>query len=462
MTAGAGVTAGTATAPAAHAPGAGRPARGTATARSAVRWTLQHGIARAFLARAAWAGDPQAVLIVDPAVREDPHALHDEVRARGPLVRGRLSHVSASHGVCRDVLRSEDFGVIGVDDTVPPLVRRLLAWAQDSRALGPIDPPSLLAVEPPDHTRYRRLVAKVFTARAVEALRPDVQAVADRLLDDLLAEPGHERFDLVGRYATLLPVTVIAHLLGVPEREHARVLELGNQVAPSLDLGLTFREYRSVQRGLVAFNAWLEDHLAALRRHPGTDLLSQLVTVEDEGARLDDVELRSTAGLLLGAGFETTVNLLGSGAQLLMTHPDQLARLQADPGLWPGAVEETLRFESPVQVTGRKVLRATELAGTPLRAGAMVVTLLAAANRDPAVFAEPHRFDVGRANAREHLAFSGGRHFCLGAALARVEGEVGLRTLFDRLPDLAPAAGARRRRTRVLRGWERLPVTTGR
>jgi len=456
------MTAGTAPAPAAHRPAAGGPARGTATARSAVRWTLQHGIARAFLARAARAGDPQALLIVDPAVRDDPHALHDEVRARGPLVRGRLSHVSASHAVCRDVLRSEDFGVIGVDDTVPPLVRRLLAWARDSRALGPIDPPSLLAVEPPDHTRYRRLVAKVFTARAVEALRPDVQAVANRLLDDLLAEPGHDRFDLVERYATLLPVTVIAHLLGVPEREHTRVLDLGNQVAPSLDLGLTFREYRSVQRGLVAFNAWLDDHLARLRRDPGTDLLSQLVTVEDEGARLDDVELRSTAGLLLGAGFETTVNLLGSGAHLLMEHPEQLARLQAAPGLWAGAVEETLRYESPVQVTGRKVLRATEVAGTPLRPGAMVVTLLAAANRDPAVFADPHRFDVDRTNAREHLAFSGGRHFCLGAALARVEGEVGLQTLFERLPDLALAPGARRRGTRVLRGWERLPVTTAR
>jgi cytochrome P450 len=413
------------------------------------------------LARAARGGDPQARLIVDPAVRADPHPLHDEVRARGPLVRGRLSHVTATHAVCREVLRSEDFGVIGVEEAGPALFRALLAWSHDSRALGPIDPPSLLAVEPPDHTRYRRLVSKVFTARAVEALRPDVQAVADRLLDGLLAEPGHDRFDLVERYATLLPVTVIAQILGVPEREHARVLELGNAVAPSLDLGLTLREYRAVQRGLVAFNAWLEEHLAALRRQPGDDLLSQLVTVEDEGERLDDVELRSTAGLLLGAGFETTVNLIGNGARLLVEHPDQLARLQADPGRWPGAVEEVLRYESPVQVTGRAVLRPTEVAGRPLRPGAFVVTLLAGANRDPDVFADPHAFDVTRPNAREHLAFSGGRHFCLGAALARVEGEVGLRTLFDRLPDLALAPGARRRETRVLRGWERLPVTTG-
>ena len=341
-----------------------RPRPG-ALPRAAVRWGLQHGMARAVAARAARTGDPQALLIMDRAVRADPYPTLDAVRASGPLVRGRLTYVTATHRVCSAVLRSEDFGVTGPDATLPPYARRLAAWAQDARVLGPVDPPSLLAVEPPDHTRYRRLVAKVFTARAVEALRGEVQAVADDLLDRLGDVRPDQPVDLVERYATLLPVVVIAKILGVPAAEHARVLELGNQVAPSVDLGLSWRQYAAVQRGLYAFNAYLEQHLTRLRRTPGDDLLSQLVAVEDGGARLSPVELRSTAGLLLGAGFETTVNLLGSGVRLLGEHPEQLALLQAEPARWPDAVEEALRYESPVQVTGRMALRDTEVGGAP-------------------------------------------------------------------------------------------------
>ena len=426
--------------------------------RAGVRWGLQHGLVRGLLARAARDGDPQSRLIVDPAVRDDPYPVQEEVRARGPLVRGRLTWVTASHAVAKEVLRSPDFAAGPGESALPPAARRLLRWAHDPRALGPLDPPSMLVVEPPDHTRSRRLVAKVFTARAVEQLRPQVQAVADELLDDLARTPPGQSVDLVERYATQLPVRVICRILGVPADQEARVLALGNGVAPSLDLGLGWPAYREVQRSLHAFNTWLDDHLRRLRAHPGPDLLSQLVHLEDEGSRLDDVELRATAGLLLAAGFETTVNLLGNGTQLLLDHPGQLAVLRAAPDRWPDAVEEVLRFESPVQVTGRGAVRPTTVAGVPVAAGAHVTLLLAAANRDPEVFTEPQRFDVTRENAREHLAFSGGRHFCLGAALARVEGEVGLRSLFERLPGLTAAPGATRRPTRVLRGWEHLPV----
>jgi hypothetical protein len=421
---------------------------------------LEHGLPRVVMGRAVRRGDLQARLILDPAVREDPYPTQERIRAEGPLVRGRLSWLSVDHAVCREVLRSEDFGAVSPAAMLPGVLRRAGAWAHDTRALGPLDPPSLLVVEPPDHTRYRRLVSKVFTARAVEELRPRVQAVADRLLEDL-SRAGDEPVDLVERYATLLPVTVIADILGVPAGQHERVLELGNRVAPSLDLGLTWREFRGVHEGLLEFNQWLTEHLDGLRRSPGDDLLSQLVSAEDEGVRLDETELRATAGLLLGAGFETTVNLIGSGARLLLDHPGQLAVLTAEPERWPDAVEEVLRYESPVQVTGRVALRDTAVAGRRVAAGRMVTTLLGGANRDPVAFADPHRFDVTRANARDHLAFSGGRHFCLGAALARVEGEVGLRSLFERFPDLAAAPGAGRRGTRVLRGWERLPVVLG-
>ena len=183
-------------------------------ARAGVRWGLSHGLVRGLLTRAAREGDPQSRLIVDPAVRDDPYPVQEEVRARGPLVRGRLTWVTASHAVAKEVLRSPDFAAGPGESTLPPAARRLLRWAHDARALGPLDPPSMLVVEPPDHTRYRRLVSRVFTPRAVEQLRPQVQAVADELLDDLARTPAGQPVDLVAAYATLLPVRVICRILG--------------------------------------------------------------------------------------------------------------------------------------------------------------------------------------------------------------------------------------------------------
>ncbi len=357
------------------------------------------------------------------------------------------------------MLRSDDFRAGPDEDAMPRPLGALMRWSRDPRALGPIDPPSLLVVEPPDHTKYRRLVSKVFTARAVEALRARVQAIADGLLDELERRPAA---DLVETYCGQLPVTVITEILGVRPEDRQRVLGFGKEGAPSLDVGLTWREYRRVDDAVRGFQHWLGDHLARLRQDPGDDLLSQLVTLEDEGQRLDETELRAVAGLVLAAGFETTVNLLGSGTVLLLEHPEQLHRLREDPSLWSNAVDEVLRCEEPGQLTARFAVRETSLAGRTVPATGLVVTMLGGANRDPAVFADPGRFDVARSNARDHLSFSGGRHFCLGAALARLEGEVGLRALFDRFPELELAPGARRTRTRVLRGWEHLPVRTGR
>ena len=430
-------------------------------ARAVTRWALRHGLVQGALRRAQRAGDLHARSVLDPAVRADPYPLYDAVRAQGPLVRGRLAHITATHTVATSVLRSDDFRAGPDERAFPRPLRAVAGWARDDRALSPIDPPSLLVVEPPEHTRYRRLVQRVFTARAVERLRSDVEQVAADLLDDL-AVRASEPVDLVEAYAMLLPVTVIANVLGVPPEERGTVLAFGNQAAPSLDIGLSFRQFREVDAGLRGFQRWLVAHLDRLRRSPGDDLLSQLVTVEDEGQRLSQTELLATAGLLLAAGFETTVNLLGSGVELLLRHPDQLAALRDDASLWAGAVEEVLRYESPVQVTARFALRDTEVQGRPLTAGSLVVTMLGGANRDPDVFAEPHRFDVRRVNARDHLSFSAGRHFCLGAALARLEGELGLRRLFERFPDLVLAGPPTRRGTRVLRGWAHLPVLLGR
>lgn len=426
--------------------------------RERLNWLAMHGVVRGIAVRAARRGDPQARLIADPAVRADPIPFYEELRTRGPLIRGRLSHLTVDHAVAHELLRSDDFRVIVLGSSLPAPLR----WLEErtrTDGLHPLRPPSLLAVEPPQHTRYRKTVSSVFTARAVAALRDGVEHTAAELLDGLADDAGV--VDVVARYCSQLPVSIISEILGVPESQRGRVLEFGELAAPSLDFGLTWDQHRRVESGLSGFSDWLGTHLAALRANPGDNLMSQLIDAADGGVRLNEDELRAVAGLVLAAGFETTVNLLGNGIQLLLREPDQLAALTRDPSLWPGAVEEILRLESPVQLTARVALVDTEVAGTHLRAGEVVIICLAAANRDPKVFADPHRFDVHRANAGRHLAFSGGRHFCLGAALARIEGEVGLRTFFERFPDAQSAGAGVRRDTRVLRGWSQLPVRLG-
>jgi cytochrome P450 len=397
-------------------------------------------------------------MIADPAVRTDPGGFADEMRAHGRLVRGRAAWLTADHAIAHQLLRSDDFTVTSLGSTLPKPLRRLEQKTKVQGRLHPLLPPSLLSVEPPEHTRYRKTVSSVFTTRAVAALRERVQQAAAALIDGLTEG---DVVDVVDRYCSQLPVTVIGDIIGVPDDERPRILEFGELAAPSLDIGLPWEQYLRVERGLDGFNEWLANHIGALRSAPGDDLMSQLIAASEGGARLNDEELRATAGLVLAAGFETTVNLLGNGIRILLEHPDQLALLLDDPDLWPGAVEEILRLESPVQKSARVALVDTELAGRSVKSGELVVLYLAGANRDPDVFADPHRFDVTRDDAGKHLSFSGGRHFCLGAALARAEGEVGLRTFFERYPDAALAGAGSRRDTRVLRGWSSLPIALG-
>lgn len=424
-------------------------------AKTFPRWVVLHGLGRAATRQWARKGDPQARLIADPSVRENPYPIYEQIRAAGELSQTRVGLITATHAVAQSVLRSDDFRTTSVSASVLPRLQ-WIERATRSGALHPLEKPSLLAVEPPSHTRYRSLVSSVFTARAVAAMRDDVQLVADRLLDDLAAEEGP--VDLVPRYCARLPVAVISNILGVADADRARVLEFGEHAAPSLDFALTYRQFRTVEDGLIGFDRWLGEHLAALRREPGDNLMSRLIQATVDGQHLDDEELRATAGLVLAAGFETTVNLLGNGVRLLLDHPDQLDVLHSEPERWTNAVDEILRLESPVQMTARIANRDLEIAGHPVARDSFVSLILAAANRDAAVFPEPTAFDVRRENAGRHLAFSGGRHFCLGAALARLEGEVGLRCLFDRFPQLAAAGPGTRRETRVLRGWANLPV----
>jgi cytochrome P450 len=420
------------------------------------RWSVGHAIPRLAIRGAAKRGDLHGRLIEATAASDEmPVDLFDEIRAKGPLHRARFAYVTASLPVVKDVLTSPDVKA-GVEFGGDGPLARVGTWAFKTAPMGPLTPPSLLVTEPPDHTRYRKLVTRVFSVRAVDRLRGRTEKIAAELLADL--DPSSP-VELVEQYCAQLPLTVIAEILGVPAKDHQRVLEFGSAAAPSLDLGLDWAAFSEVENALTDFETWLADHLDAVRRNPGDDLLSQLVTArDDDGNGLSDAELKATAGLVLAAGFETTVNLLGNGIALLHEHPSQLRRLQADPGLWPNAVDEILRLDPPVLLTGRMVARDTTFGGVVVPAGALVTTLLAGANRDPEVFADPETCDVARANAGDHVSFSSGRHYCLGAALARMEGEVGLRSMFDAFPDLRLLPGAERRKTRILRGYAALPA----
>jgi cytochrome P450 len=424
-----------------------------------IRWLALHGFVRGLSTLGARRGDPQARLIADPQVRENPAAFADEMRSRGPLIRGRAGFLTFDHQVANELLRSDDFRVSSLGGNLPTPLQWVMRKT-DTGLLHPIEPPSLLSIEPPDHTRCRKLVSSVFTTRAVAGLKERVQQTANELLDEIDDQTGV--VDVVQKYCSQLPVAVIGDILGVPDKDRPRILHFGELAAPSLDIGLTWKQYLQVHDGIAGFNTWLAQHLQQLRRNPGDDLMSQLIVASDDGAQLSERELQATAGLVLAAGFETTVNLLGNGIRMLLDTPQHLETLSARPQLWPNAVEEILRLDSPVQMSARVARKDIDFAGKPVKHGEIVILHLAGANRDPKVFTDPHRFDIERDNAGKHLSFSGGRHFCLGAALARAEGEVGLRTFFERFPEARLAGGGSRRDTRVLRGWSSLPITLGR
>ncbi len=393
---------------------------------------LYHGVVR---------GDPLSQLQLAVG-RADPHAVYERMRASGPLLPTRLGNLSTtSHQLCQQILRSRAFAVKDPDAPRP---------GEDMLDL------SLLALNPPDHTRLRRLAAPAFTPRRMAGYEALVDTSIGRLLDPVDRRGGG--FELMSAFASPLPIAVITRMLGLAD-EPDRLRRVGATMASALDgvrsVGHALQLSIADRRLQAVFTALLE----RAATDPGDDLTS--VLIERQGDELTLQELSSLVGLLLLAGFETTVNAIGSGVQALLTHRDQWEMLVADPSLAPAVVEEVLRFEPPVQQTARVLLTAesVELAGVPVPRGQWVLLLLAAANRDPAVFADPDRFDITRPDAGEHLAFSSGIHFCLGAALARMELAAAFRALAVRFPTLRLAGPVVMRPGIVLRGPRRLPVT---
>jgi cytochrome P450 len=314
--------------------------------------------------------------------------------------------------------------------------------------------PSMLMLNPPDHTRLRGLVSKAFTPRTVEALRPHIVRLTDELLDGV----GSGEVDVMSALAFPLPVTVIGELLGVPVEDRPQFQHLIRAVTKTLELVFSDEELAAGVEAFTAVREYFVALVAERRRAPRSDLLSELIAARDEGDRLSEGEIVSTAILLFAAGFETTTNLIGNGLYALLRHPDELRRLRDDRTLLRLAVEELLRFDSPVQIDGRAAFEDIDLDGHAISSGALVVTLLGAANHDPSHYTDPGRLDVAR-DEGPPLSFGSGIHYCLGAALARVEGQVVFGRLLERFADMALAGDMPRYRDSLtLRGLADLPV----
>jgi pimeloyl-[acyl-carrier protein] synthase len=317
---------------------------------------------------------------------------------------------------------------------------------------------SMLDRDPPDHTRLRGLVSKAFTPRVVESLRPHIQEIVDGLLERV---EGDRAMDLIEQFAYPLPVTVICEMLGVPVKDRERFKQWGLDIARGLDAILLNPESDVIKRSSAARLALAEyfrELIGERRAAPRGDMLSALIAAEEAGDKLSEVELLATCILLLIAGHETTVNLIGNGMLALLRHPAELRRLREDPGLIGGAVEELLRYDGPVQRTARIPSAEMTIGGRAIAAGEMIMPFIGAADRDPAHFRDPDRLDITRTDNR-HMAFGMGIHFCLGAPLARVEGQIAIGTLVQRLPKLALATERPEyRQSLTLRGLTALPV----
>src|ERR1700753_616188 len=393
---------------------------------------------------------------LSPEFIRDPYPSYERLRNTDPMhITPFGAFLASRHAEVSLVLRDKRFGKDFVDRTVrrygpqvmeEPVFRSMRHW--------------MLQQDPPDHTRLRGLVVKAFTARRVEDMRPRIQAIVDETLDRI-APIGH--MDLIEVFAFRLPVTIICDMLGIPP-DHREVFYTSSRTGGRLldPVPLSPAEIAEANTGHARFQMYFQPLFELRRKNPGDDLTTQLVQAEEDGSKLSNEELTANIILLFGAGHETTVNLIGNGLLALHRNPDQLALLKANPELITNAIEEFLRYDSSVQMTGRVALEDIEdLGGKRIPKGESVLCLLGSANHDPAVYPDhPERLDITRPNVKP-LSFGGGIHFCLGAQLARIEAEIAINTLLRRIPNLRldDAENPEWRPTFVLRGLTRLPAS---
>jgi pimeloyl-[acyl-carrier protein] synthase len=392
--------------------------------------------------------DSMAQVMGDPEVRADPYRLYRQMREEAPRLRNAYGYVLTGYADCHAVLR---------DPRLSSSQKHQEGYPQFAQMVEQLGFGSMLFADPPDHTRLRRLASKAFTPRAVEAMRPHIEELVDGMLD-AVEERGE--MDVVADLAYPVPVIVISEMLGVPLEDRERFHRWTADAVKVLDPSDDFSIFPAACAAFDGYRDYFLELIEERRRRPGDDLLTALVEAEEEGDRLTEEELVAMVTLLFVAGHETTVNLIGNGLHALLRRPDERDRLVDDPSLVPLAVEEMLRFDPPVQVTGRNAVVDVDLGDDcTIRRGEQVVVVLAAANRDPGAFdADPERFDAGRRSNR-HLSFGGGIHLCLGAPLARVEAQVAVGSLLRRFPALELADDdPPRKETVTLRGFASLRV----
>ena len=391
-----------------------------------------------------------------PEFIRNPYPLYDQLRRMDPVhITSHGMYLVSRHADVTGVLRDKRFGKDFVERSTrrygpkimeEPIFRSMSHW--------------MLQRDPPDHTRLRGLVVKAFTARRVEDMRPRIQEVVDQTLDRVIPQG---KMDLIEDFAFRLPVTIICEMLGIPE-EHRETFYAGTRDGGRIldPVPLSPAEIAQGNAANMMARMYFQQLFELRRKQPGDDLTTQLVQAEEDGSKLTNEELTANIILLFGAGHETTVNLIGNGLLALYRNPDQLALLKARPELITNAVEEFLRYDSSVQMTGRVTLEEIDDLGTKkIAKGETILCLLGSANRDPAAYPDSaDRLDITRPNVRP-LSFGGGIHFCLGAQLARIEAEIAISTLLRRLPNLRldDAENPEWRPTFVLRGLKRLPAS---
>ena len=387
---------------------------------------------------------------MDPEFLADPYPTYHRLRAEDPVHHSPLGFwVLTRYEDVAAILRDARF----IKEPLAALVAARFG-GEVPRGVGL----SMLDRDPPDHTRLRSLVSKAFTPRVVEGLRPRIQAIVDDLI--ARAEPAGS-MDLIEEFAYPIPVNVICEMMGVPVRDHERFKGWSLDIARGLDSIWLPPDSEIPRRSATARHAisdYFRELIAQRRTSPRADLLSALIAAEEAGDKLNEEELLATCILILIAGHETTVNLIGNGVLALLRHPAELSRLRTTPGLITTAVEELLRYDGPVQRTARVASADATIGGHTIPQGDMVMPFIGAADRDPAHFPEPDRLNLSRADNR-HIAFGWGIHFCLGAPLARVEGQIAIDTLVRRLPRLALIGDSvEYRQSLTLRGLKTLPV----
>jgi cytochrome P450 len=395
----------------------------------------------------------------EPGFSADPYSQWTELRERSPVHETPLGFwLLLRHA---DVLRIVRDSSTSVEErnAAPTLLDQMQEEAVGDLDRGDRGQHAMLNLDPPDHTRLRRLVSKAFTPRAIQRLQPRIQQLVDEALDDA-AERGE--MELVGDLAFPLPFAVISEMLGMPEADSDQLREWSGTLVRTLEPIADPELMRAIVDAGQNIEAFTREVIDWKRANPSDDMLSALIAAEEEGDKLSDVELVAQVVLLYIAGHETTVNLIGNGTLALLRHRDQLERLRDDPSLDSNAVDELLRYDPPVQMTRRITLADLDVDGHRIEAGKFMVCVLAAANRDPAHFgADADRVDITRENAGDHVAFGGGVHFCLGAALAKLEGQAAIGSLIRRFPDLEQSGDEVWNGRINLRGLDRLPLSLG-